>query len=267
MNRPDWGRLAERLAALAWPRRCPLCGQLLGPDAVDGVLCPVCAPKAKALAHNPPRLDEAAHGWYALSGAAAAYQYEGAVQRAILLAKSNARPWAAREFADLIAIRVFGAGGAQPGGRPRYEALAGFPLFDAIVPVPPRRPGTGKLPARLARRLGAVLGIPVLDALTPTRRMQPQKSLDRTARYANTRGGYAARRGADLSGKRLLLVDDILTTGATASACALALLEAGAVSVFAVTIAAAGEQKKPGKPALSAKPNPNTRPGRRKHSP
>ena len=241
MNRRAVWRLAEKLAALVWPRRCPLCEELLGPDAAEGVLCPACAPQAAALAHNPPRLHAAEHGWYALSGAAAAYRYEGAVRQAILLAKGNARPWAARELADLVALRVFGAESALPGGRPRYQGLAGFPQYDAIVPVPPRRPGTGKLPARLARRLGAVLGIPVVEALVPTRRMQPQKSLDRMARYANTRAGYAARGGLDLSGKRLLLVDDILTTGATASACALALLEAGAVSVFAVTVAAAGE--------------------------
>src|SRR5699024_3988264 len=154
MNRRAVWRLAEKLAALVWPRRCPLCGELLGPDAAEGVLCPACAPQAAALAHNPPRLHAAEHGWYALSGAAAAYRYEGAVRQAILLAKGNARPWAARELADLVALRVFGAESALPGGRPRYQGLAGFPLYDAIVPVPPRRPGTGKLPARLARRLG-----------------------------------------------------------------------------------------------------------------
>ena len=90
----------------------------------------------------------------------------------------------------------------------------------------------------MADRLGRVLGIPVRRALTTTRAMRPQKSLDRAARLLNTRGAYACRPGTDLIGQRVLLVDDIITTGATASACALALLQAGAESVFAVSVAA-----------------------------
>ena len=69
--------LAERLAAMAWPRRCPLCGALLGPDAVKGLLCPACAPWAEKLAHTPPRLVGGAHEFYALTGAASAFYYRG----------------------------------------------------------------------------------------------------------------------------------------------------------------------------------------------
>ena len=45
-------RAAERLAGWLGPRRCPLCGALLGPDAADRLLCPRCAPAAAALAHS-----------------------------------------------------------------------------------------------------------------------------------------------------------------------------------------------------------------------
>lgn len=256
-------RRAEWLAALVWPRRCPICGALLGPDARDGLLCPACAPETDALACRPPRLHAERHAWYALAGAASAFRYEGVVREAVLQAKAGDRPWAARELADLVAVRVFGAAGpAAPGRPPVYEPLAGLPLYEAVVPVPPRHPGRGVLPARMARRLGRVLGLPVVQALTPTRQMAPQKSLDHAARLANTRGGYAVRRGLDLSGQRILLVDDILTTGATASACAMALLQAGAVSVFAVTLAAAGEAP----PDDSHQPS-ITRPDRRKQLP
>ena len=68
--------------------------------------------------------------------------------------------------------------------------------------------------------------------------MQPQKNLDLAARMQNTKNAYACRPGTDLSGARVLLVDDIITTGATVSACALALLQGGAASVFAVSVAA-----------------------------
>ena len=57
----------------------------------------------------------------------------------------------------------------------------------------------------------------------------------------NAKNAYACRPGTDLSGKRVLLVDDIITTGATASACALALLQAGASDVTAAAIAAVEE--------------------------
>lgn len=64
------------------------------------------------------------------------------------------------------------------------------------------------------------------------------KSLDQQKRFANVKDAYACRTGVDLSGMRLLLLDDVITTGATISACAKALLEGGAVSVDGVCVAA-----------------------------
>ena len=110
---------------------------------------------------------------------------------------------------------------------------------------------------RLARRLGRVLGVPAASPLRTTRPMRPQKTLDRAARLENTRGAYACRPGTDLSGMRVLLVDDVITTGATVSACALALLQAGAVSVFAVSVAAdppPSPQPRPAPPAQEKLP-------------
>ena len=63
-------------------------------------------------------------------------------------------------------------------------------------------------------------------------------------RLANKKDAYACRPGTDLTGKRVLLVDDIITTGATVSACALALLQAGAVEVTAAAVAATEELPK-----------------------
>lgn len=258
------GETAERLAALLYPRRCPFCGVVLGPDAVMAAVCPDCAAEERRLAHTPPRLPATEHVLEGLTGAAGAYYYADAVRHAILLCKEHARPWYARELADLALARVFGTEAARgPGRRPQHENLSGLPLYTAIVPVPPREPTRARtnLPALLARRLGAVLGIPVQNALQTTRRMTAQKTLDYAARLRNVRGGYAVRPGVDLSGARVLLVDDIITTGATVSACALALQQGGAAEVFALCIAATEElpkekQKRNGKTSPQEKKDP-----------
>ena len=113
---------------------------------------------------------------------------------------------------------------------------------------------TPGLPLLLARRLGAVLGVPVETPLYIKRRGRPQKELTREQRLQNARGAFGCRPGTDLTGRRGLLIDDIITTGATASACALALLQAGAVEVTAVAIAAAEELPKSRKKPPETKP-------------
>ena len=80
--------------------------------------------------------------------------------------------------------------------------------------------------------------------LYSTKPLQPQKELTRAERLANKKDAYACRPGTDLSGKRVLLVDDIITTGATVSACALALQQAGAYEITAAAVAATEELPK-----------------------
>ena len=99
------------------------------------------------------------------------------------------------------------------------------------------------LPLLLARRLGQVLRIPVETPLSVRPGTRPQKELSRDERLQNARGAFVCQPGADLTGKRVL-VDDIITTGATASACALALLQAGATDVTVAAVAVAEELPK-----------------------
>ena len=247
MRVPDWQQAAEQAAAWFYPRRCPFCDRLLGPDAVQGGFCPDCAAEEKRLAHEPPRLPETEHSFYALSQALAAYYYDGAVRRAILLCKRGGRPWYARELADRMAVRIWGAEAApRPGLRPQDVLFAHLPAYQCIVPVPPHQPmpGVPGLPALLARRLGLLFHIPVETPLQTVRGSSPQKSMSRAERMQNAKNAYRCRPGADLSGKRVLLVDDIITTGATASACALELLKAGAVDVTVAAVAATEELPK-----------------------
>ena len=254
--RTDFAQL-RRLPDLLFPRRCPFCGSLLGPDALQGTVCPACLPEEMRLQHLPPRLPEGEHAFYALGEAAAAYYYADAVRGAILRCKRGGRPWYAQELADRMAVLIFGALPARRVGElPQYRGLHTLPLYSCIVPVPPRQPVPGMrgLPRLLARRLGAVLGVPVETPLYIKRRGRPQKELTREQRLQNARGAFGCRPGTDLTGRRVLLIDDIITTGATASACALALLQAGAVEVTAVAIAAAEELPKSRKKPPETKP-------------
>ena len=114
--------------------------------------------------------------------------------------------------------------------------------WDMIVPVPlhplKKREREFNQAERLAARLGAATRLPVktheLRRVEPTR---TQTLLTRKQRAANVRRAFAVRPGCQLEGRRVILVDDVLTTGATTSACARALRDAGAREVQVWTVA------------------------------
>lgn len=230
----------EPMLAFFFPRRCPFCNRVLPYNAPQAAFCAACAETEKRLRHEPPRLPKTEHDFYVLHGAAAAYYYTEEVRRTILACKEYGHPWYARELADRMLVCLWGAEPPRhPGGRPTLEPSA-LPRYDLIVPVPPREPDSHdpELPQMLARRLGEVMALPVREVLELTRKIQPQKTLDREHRLQNTKNAYAVRKGEDVEGLRILLVDDVITTGGTVSACAQALVRAGSAEVFAVCIAA-----------------------------
>lgn len=125
----------------------------------------------------------------------------------------------------------------------RRSQLAGL-RADLIVPVPmfwSRRLGRGtNSPDIMAGALGRCLGMPLgRRVLSRRRNTLPQASLSPKERFQNVRGAFRARAGYRLDGLRVLLVDDILTTGATCSEAAKMLKQAGATMVAAAVIARA----------------------------
>ena len=112
---------------------------------------------------------------------------------------------------------------------------------DALVPVPlfvaRQRLREFNQAAVLARLVGKQAGIPVSDCLTRTRSTTSQVTFSRATRMENLRNAFAMRHNRDVRGRDLVLVDDVLTTGSTLDECARVLLESGAASVRAITVA------------------------------
>ncbi len=205
-----WLGLAEAAhdaLALVLPVACAGCGA----DGRD--LCADCRP---ALAPSTPRVRrvDGLPVWSALD-------YRDVPRRVLLAAKDAGRPELLAAFAPALAHTVSAAVGAS-------SAL--------LVPVPPSRAGArrrGVDPVRLALRCA---GLPALAELTRGRDGGEQKGLGVAERARNRAGAFRVRRVPP--GVPLLVVDDVVTTGATVLAAASALRDAGGTVVGAVTIAA-----------------------------
>jgi predicted amidophosphoribosyltransferase len=148
-------------------------------------------------------------------------------------------------YADFA--RAFVRGWKERGARPLAAVAAGLvagrlprPAADVIAYIPPdgdRSLRRGHQPAEsLARELALLWGLPVGSLLLRRRRVARQTGLHRDERRRNMRGAFGAR--GRVQGK-VLLVDDVYTTGATVSAAATALRAAGATCVDVVTFARA----------------------------
>ena len=112
--------------------------------------------------------------------------------------------------------------------------------FDGLVPVPlhPLREREREFnqAALLATRMAKIRGTPALHLLKRVRPTPPQAGAERSQRLKSLEGAFALRKPIH-EGMRILLVDDVTTTGATLDACAAVLMEAGAAEVCAITVA------------------------------
>jgi ComF family protein len=142
-------------------------------------------------------------------------------------------------------IHLFKYTGVRPLARPLGALLArAIPReqrFDLVIPMPlhwKKRWSRGYNQSELlAREIGRRWGVPVRNMVRRVKPTAPQAGLSNAQRRLNVSGAFRIRNGASLKGLRVLLIDDVLTTGATAGACARVLKRAGASHVAVAAVA------------------------------
>lgn len=205
---------------LLFPPKCMLCGM---PLREDEEICGQCRQKV-LLNTAPPRVEKGAF----FDKAAAGLWYETDVRNAIQGLKYREKQNYAQPLARVMVYA--------------YQHKIGEECdLIAFVPTNPstlRRRGYDQAQL-LAEALAEMLDLPWLSALEKTRETTPMHGLKVDARRANVLGAYRVCCQQELlKGKRVLLVDDILTTGSTLSECARMLKTAGAARVYGLCAAA-----------------------------
>ena len=225
--------LLGALVDLAMPAVCAACG------AGSGPLCPECRADLRAGLFDHPRRTRPDPAPPQLPDVVAAGPYDGVLRTLVSAYKDDDR----RDLRPLLARLLAGPLAVTVTDEAARTLVVPMPSSRAAV----RRRGDDPVAdlARAAVRLvsgEAPTGIPVLVApvLRPVRRMADQSVLDHGQRAANLAGAYAVRPRwvPSLEGSRVVLVDDVVTTGATLAEAARAIRAAGGHVVGAATLAA-----------------------------
>lgn len=211
-------RFFNWVGQLLFPPKCVLCGRLLEKDETD--LChscridtPECAPGHRKF----PFLDSWTAVWY----------YEASVRESILRYKFRGKRGYVHCYGRLLAMEIL----------EKYPE--GFDMLTWVPTAALRKLRRGYDQAELlAKAVAEELGVMPKPLLKKIRNNRPQSGIVGHAhRRANVLGVYRMKGRADLAGKRILLLDDIITTGATAGEAARVLLTAGAGQVHCAAVA------------------------------
>lgn len=240
--------LREALASLLFPAPCRICGEVLDSASriplchsclaslrtLEGPCCarcgrPFASPVAVAV-EGLPKCHICRRDLYDFDFARSYGPYTGNMTETIMLLK----------YQEVTPLAAWFAAALQKTFETHREPC----MADVIVPVPAhvaRLRERGYNHAELiARPLARSLGLPCRSYLLVRSKPRPDKlRLSLRERWRSVRGAYTMRNGMRVDNLRVLLVDDVLTTGATLDACSRALRKAGASKVVALTVARA----------------------------
>ena len=214
-------KIQQWLLDLLYPRKCVLCTGLLEKDRV--YLCDKCR-------KDTEKVKGKIHRGSFFTHCISVYYYEKDVSSAVKRLKFGGKAHYALCFGALIAERL-----AEEGTT--CEAVTWVPVSAA------RKRARGYDQAYLiAKAVAECMGLPLLKSLKKIRHNPPQaREKDSASRRANVLNAYASVNPDAIRGKKLLLVDDVITSGATLSECCRILKMAGAESLYCATFAAARE--------------------------
>jgi len=212
-------RILSWIGNLMFPPKCVLCGEILTKEETD--LCHHCRVEAPACPTGKGKLSF-------LDSWTAVWYYKGDVRESLHRFKFRRARHYASVYGRFLAMRLL------------QEHPEGFDLL-TWVPISRRRKwqrGYDQVEL-LAEAVGQQLGMEPVRLLRKVRNNPPQSGIiGAAARRANVLGVYRTVQQEQIPGKRILLLDDILTTGATAGECARVLLTAGAKEVHCGVVAA-----------------------------
>lgn len=218
-------KLIQWLGSWLFPEKCILCGRILESEELD--LCRKCrvhTPECPISRIKYPFIDQWTALWY----------YQGDVRKSLLRYKFHNRRNYACGYGRMLAMRL------QKEARDDFDVLTWVPISSKRL----RKRGFDQVQL-LAEKVGQELGVQPVSTLQKCRHTPKQSGIVGYAqRRANVLGAYEVTDPAVVAGKRIMLLDDILTTGATASECARVLLTAGAKEVQIAVLAAANQQTK-----------------------
>lgn len=205
--------------SLLFPPKCVLCGSVLKDGEQD--LCKACRVEAPLFPNRKRKLQF-------LDSFAAVWYYEKNIRRSLLRFKFYGKRSYAKSYGRLLAMELLNE---HPDG---FDILTWVP----ISPLRKLRRGYDQVEL-IAKAVGTELGVEPVPLLKKIRSNPPQARITGEARRrANVLGVYALREDAAVHGKKIVLLDDILTTGATMGEAARVLLTAGAKEIHGAAVAA-----------------------------
>lgn len=234
----------EGLADMIFPKICLVCKNKIDASSVYGLICHQCWGKIKK--NLPPfchscgrhldtpdsekkRCPRCLKTMLHFDRAFSPCVYTGVIKELIHMFKYNKKECLGTVLSKLMIefIKEYGIS---------------IDYLDLIVPIPLAKTRLREREFNQSKILAALISQEfnkkiLCDNLIRTRHTKTQTELDLDKRLSNIKGGFLLKQKEDIKGKKILLVDDVLTSGATCSEAAYVLKEAGALTVFVLTIA------------------------------